>query len=649
MSTENILVIVLVWLPFLGFLVNGFLALSNKPKIKQLSPFIGVFSITSSFFIVVCLTIVYSESIFRASGLEVHFFNWIRVSKLNINLAYLVDGLSIFMCWIITGIGALIHIYSIGYMAHDKEDQARFFAYLNLFIFSMLHLVLGDNLLVTFLGWEGVGLCSYLLIGFDIHKTLAAKAGKKAFITNRIGDAGFLIGMFIIMKYLGTLDYKQIHIATKGIFVTKELLNYIAFFLFIGAMGKSAQMPLSVWLPDAMAGPTPVSALIHAATMVTAGVFMIARMAPVFLGAVEVSTLIAYVGAFTALFAALIAITQTDIKKILAYSTVSQLGYMFLAMGVGAYGAGMFHLMTHAFFKALLFLGSGAVIVALHHEQDTRKMGGLYQHIKVIALIFWVGAIAISGIPGFSGFFSKDLILEYAYTFKNGGSILYVIGLLTAGLTSFYIYRLIFLTFHTSRDPQKGKVQDVGLSMKFPLIVLALLSIFGGYVGISHLLTHQPPEIITYFDKYLALDVSKYTHSWHHKISNFTGFILMFLSVLVAIVGFLVAFYRYHIQQKLPVSDGAYRTRWVRFSYMKFYVDEFYEKVILQPLKRLADFSYRILDVKWIDGFIDGFAEVGLFFSRKFANLQSGKISDYALSIIIATVLIGLMIMKGVL
>ena len=389
-----------------------------------------------------------------------------------------------------------------------------------------------------------------------------------------------------------------------------------------------------------MAGPTPVSALIHAATMVTAGLFMIVRLAPIFLGAPQASMVIAYVGAGTAFFSALIALTQTDIKKVLAYSTVSQLGYMFLAMGVGAYAAGMFHLMTHAFFKALLFLGSGAVIVALHHEQDMRKMGGLHTFLKLTCIVFWIGAIAISGIPGFSGFFSKDMILEQAYTYKNGGIFLFSVAFVSALLTSFYMYRLIFLTFYGGKTRFTHKVHDVGWNMKFPLLILAILSIIGGYVGLPHLLIHKPSLIVEYFDKVLPLAPTQITSSWHNKISTKEETLLMISSIVIAFLGLFIAFFKYQRLKNVPLPDGAFRRLFTRYSYHKFYVDDLYAKTILKPIKRIAQFSYRVLDDKIIDGMIDGLAQTGIFLGSVFRKLQTGQVSHYAFYITFSIMLL---------
>ncbi len=641
----NNLIIIAAWLPFAGFLLNGLLSFWYKYN-QPLVSYIGAGSILLSFSIFAYLTLAFNQDVTSVHGIQTILFEWIQVGDLKINFSYRLDGLSIFMVWIITGIGSLIHIYSIGYMKEEKEHFARFFTYLNLFIFFMLHLILADNLVLMFMGWEGVGLCSYLLIGFNYDKESATSAGKKAFITNRIGDAGFLLAIFLLYKEIGSLNYNEIYAHLSTTNISPDVLNLIAILFFIGAMGKSAQIPLHVWLPDAMAGPTPVSALIHAATMVTAGLFMITRLSPIFLGAPEVSTFIAYIGAFTAFFAALIALSQTDIKKILAYSTVSQLGYMFLAMGVGAYGAGMFHLMTHAFFKALLFLGSGAVIIALHHQQDIRKMGNLYSSIKFLAWIFWIGAITISGIPGFSGFFSKDMILEQTFSFKNGGTFLFSLGLITALLTSIYMYRLIFLVFHGKNYRGSQKPHDIGWSMKFPLLVLAIFSILGGYIGLPKLFTHEPSSIVKYFDSILPVRPSELAHSWHIQISQQTEIYLLILSIGAACIGLYFAWFRYHRSQLVPVADGAYRKSFVRISFHKFYVDELYQYLFLKPIRRLANFTYNVIDRQIIDTIIDGLAEVALTLSSLFKQLQTGKVGHYALYMV-TLLLCMLIIMVG--
>ncbi|NTU60156.1 MAG: NADH-quinone oxidoreductase subunit L, partial [Deltaproteobacteria bacterium] len=474
-----------IWLipffPMVGALING---LFGRRYGKSVGYTIACGSIFLSFLVTV-------GSFFALRGLppearfyQLRVFEWISSGSASIDLGYLMDPLSCVMCLVVTGVGFLIHVYSIGYMHHDPGHN-RFFTYLNLFCFAMLTLVLGSNYLVLFVGWEGVGLCSYLLIGFWFEDAAKAAAGMKAFIVNRIGDFGFLIGMFLIFQTFGTLDFRTVmaaaplKLALGGTLVTAMTLS-----LFVGATGKSAQIPLYIWLPDAMAGPTPVSALIHAATMVTAGVYMIGRSNVLYSLAPATMATVATVGAVTALFAGTIGVAQNDIKKVLAYSTVSQLGYMFIAMGVGAYVAGIFHLMTHAFFKACLFLGSGSVIHAMHEEQDIRNMGGLRKYIPYTHWTFLIATVAIAGIPPLAGFFSKDEILWKAWS--GGFKIQWLLGFLGAGITAFYMFRLVFLTFYGKEriDPHvKEKVHESPFTMTVPLMVLAALSIVGGWLG----------------------------------------------------------------------------------------------------------------------------------------------------------------------
>ncbi len=636
------IILTAIYLPLLGFLTNVWLLykINDNTGIQEkyitLSCIVGVGTIATSFLIFLIASLLSKNQIFSIQGLHIHFFNWINVENFQINFAYLLDKLSIFMVFIITGIGSLIHLYAVEYMKDKKEETIRFFSYLNLFIFFMLNLVLADNVVLTFLGWEGVGLCSYLLIGFDMHKEQSASAGKKAFIVNRIGDAGFLLGIFMLYQNIGSLDYSIISAFFQNTTLPPISWDIIALVLFFGAMGKSAQIPLYVWLPDAMAGPTPVSALIHAATMVTAGIFMILRLLPVFQYSPHTSLFIAYIGVFTALFAALIAITQVDIKKVLAYSTVSQLGYMFLGIGVGAYSASMFHLMTHAFFKALLFLGAGSVIVALHHEQNMLMMGGLNKKLKFITVIFWIGAFAISGLPGFAGFFSKDMILEKAFTFQTHGLLLYSIGLVTAFLTSFYIFRLVFLVFYTGEPRSNYQVHDVGWHMKLSLGCLAVLSCVGGYVGIPYFILHEDSLIVKYFNQLVhQIPILKYGH--HNILSLGQEAGLTLLSVSATILGFCGAYILYQKQKKVPSSSTTSRIL-VKASLNKFYVDEFYYQFIITPLKRIAHYSYHIIDVQWIDGMVDGMAKLILFLAKFLRRMQTNYISDYILYIILAVV-----------
>ncbi|MGB5287213.1 MAG: NADH-quinone oxidoreductase subunit L, partial [Ignavibacteriaceae bacterium] len=486
------LIYLTVLLPLLGFLFNGLLG----PKIKN-EKVIGILGsgvIGLAFIIAV-------GALFETLALPVDqrltvvtLFQWIDVAGLNISFAYQVDQLSLVMSLIVTGVGFIIHVYSIGYMHGDKSFW-RFFAYLNLFIFAMMNLVLADNFLLLFLGWEGVGLCSYLLIGFwydrKFEKSTTSAAGLKAFVVNRIGDFGFLLGMFLIYSTFGSLIFTDVFSRAISFGVPEHIFTLIAIFLFIGATGKSAQIPLLVWLPDAMAGPTPVSALIHAATMVTAGVYMVARCSIIYASAPTAMMVVAAVGVFTAFFAATIGLVQNDIKKVLAYSTISQLGYMFLALGAGAFSAGIFHVMTHAFFKALLFLGAGSVIHSMHEVQDIRQYGGLKKYMPITYGTFLVAATAISGIPPLSGFFSKDEILWYSYA--NLGIVFWAIGVITAILTAFYMFRLYFMTFEGKEkfDHHKQHPHESPKLMTVPLIVLGILSAIGGFIGIPEIFSGE--------------------------------------------------------------------------------------------------------------------------------------------------------------
>ena len=454
--SSQFLVSILLLAPLVGFLINGFRYKSQKYRLAGTvaSGAVGISFLSS--------LLLFNKLLAMPEGMRrihVHFFDWIVVGDFKASASFVVDQISLIMLLVITGVGLLIHIFSIGYMSHD-ERPAKYFSYLNFFLFNMLLLVLGDNLLIMFVGWEGVGLCSYLLIGFWFTDSEKAAAGMKAFITNRIGDAGFLLGIFMLFATFGTVEFSALSSLMTGVPETSwgGAITLACLFLFIGATGKSAQIPLYVWLPDAMAGPTPVSALIHAATMVTAGVYMIVRMHEVFLMAPNVMMIIATIGALTALMAASIGMTQWDIKKILAYSTVSQLGYMFLGVGVGAFMPALFHLMTHAFFKALMFLGSGSVIHAMDHEQDIRKMGGLRKYMPITHLTFLLGWLAIIGIPPFAGFFSKDEILWYSFESPLGGPLLWFVGLVAAGMTAFYMTRLMALTFWGSSRIEKEKI-----------------------------------------------------------------------------------------------------------------------------------------------------------------------------------------------
>ena len=547
-------------------------------------------------------------------------YPWIYSGALQVDMVLRVDPLSGTMIMVITGVGFLIHVYSVGYMAHD-DDVVRYFAYLNLFTTAMLLLVLGDNILLLFVGWEGVGLCSYLLIGFWYTDDAKASAGKKAFIVNRIGDAGFLLGLFLLFWSLGahgvwTLSFSEIeaHAAVLPV----PTVTLICLLFFVGAAGKSAQIPLYVWLPDAMAGPTPVSALIHAATMVTAGIYLIARMHFLYSLSHTALAVVAVVGAVTALFAATIALVQTDIKKVLAYSTVSQLGYMFLGLGVGAYAAGVFHVMTHAFFKALLFLGAGSVIHGMSEEQDIRKMGGLKTKMPTTYGTFAIGCLAIAGFPFLSGFFSKDLILEHAFGSPHGSPLLWLMGTLGAGLTAFYMFRLFFVTFwgENRSDPEVARhIHESPQAMTIPLVVLAILSLIGGYFTLPELLSPL------------------YGHE-HPQVSP----LVKYLPTLLGLGGIGLAYRLYvHDPPFVPGRGGADRlsrqfSGLHRLLLNKYYVDEFYEAAIVRPLLAASDWLWKVWDTLVIDGLVNGTAQVMQANGSVLRLWQTGNVQTYALS-----------------
>ncbi len=611
--------------PLIGFLING---LGRKSLSKSLSGIIGSGVILASFIVSL---LIFNET--RAEGftaVTVDLFEFINVAGLNIPFAFQVDQLSVLFLLIITGVGFLIHVYSTSYMQQEEAHHyARYFSFLNLFIFSMLLLVLGANYLIMFIGWEGVGLCSYLLIGYWFKNTEYNNAARKAFVMNRIGDLGFLIGLFFIIQQFGTLTYTEVFSQASGASV--GVLTVITLLLFVGATGKSAQIPLYTWLPDAMAGPTPVSALIHAATMVTAGIYMIARSNILYTLAPVSQTVVAVIGLATAILAATIAIKQNDIKKVLAYSTVSQLGYMFLGLGVGAYTGAVFHVMTHAFFKALLFLGAGSVIHAMHHEQDIRKMGGLVKKLPTTHWTFLVGCIAIAGIPPFSGFFSKDEILVNAYAHNP---ILYWIGLGGALMTAFYMFRLYAMTFRGSfrgTQEQEHHLQESPWQMTLPLIVLAVLAMIAGFIGMpeifsadSHLLEH-----------YLAPVFAESTKlSDTHLPDHSTEYLLLGVSI-VLIAGSV--FYAWNRFSKKPETEDAVGFGKVLAN--KWYVDELYDAIISKPLNGLGYVFNRYVEKSGIDGLVNGVGKSVQWGGRQLRLLQSGQVGSYILWMVLGILL----------
>ena len=636
-------------LPFVGFLVD---ASFGRRLTKAASGAIACGAMILSFVVSVAAVLRLLSLDPESRVIAQTVYDWITSGDLDVPFTLRLDPLSAVMILVVTGIGSLIHVYSTAYMHEERDaEYARYFSYLNLFAAFMLVLVLGANFLVLFVGWEGVGLCSYLLIGFWYQKKSASDAGKKAFIVNRIGDFGFVLGVLLAFVRFGTLDFQQISrsLANLGPETRFGTVSVITLLLFVGATGKSAQIPLYVWLPDAMEGPTPVSALIHAATMVTAGVYMIGRNAVLFGHAPETLRLVAVIGVATAFFAGTIALVQNDIKRVLAYSTVSQLGYMFLAMGVGAYAAGIFHLYTHAFFKALLFLGSGAVIHALAGEQDLRRMGGLKRDLPVTYWTFLVGAIAISGVPGFAGFFSKDEIL--AKTFESGHTVLWGVGLLTSLLTAIYMFRVVYLAFHGSRAPEPVRPQhpeeeepaahpapgtrhpashlhDAPPAMALVLIVLAAGSVLAGYIGLGGRFEH-------------FLEPSFAPQSAEAAADGGIENTLMIVSVVVAFAGIGIATY-YFLKNCRAAAVMAARFAGLRLLLQnKYYVDEIYDATIVQPIRIVSeDGLWKTVDVRIIDGAVNGVGETVSGSSEILRRAQTGSVRAYAASLLLGVVLV---------
>lgn len=682
-------------LPFVGFLVN---ASVGRRLSKSVSGGLACAAMIGAF-------LVAAVSVWQLNGMagasravEQTVFSWISSGTFNANFTLRVDPLSSLMILVVTGIGSLIHVYSTAYMHEERDSEfARYFSYLNLFAAFMLVLVLGSNFLVMFVGWEGVGLCSYLLIGFYYEKKSASDAGKKAFVVNRIGDFGFILGVLLLWWQFGTIEFQEVanHVAALPVEAGFGVLSLATLLLFVGATGKSAQIPLYVWLPDAMEGPTPVSALIHAATMVTAGVYMIGRNAVLFGHAPETLGIVAIVGVATAFFAGTIGLVQTDIKRVLAYSTVSQLGYMFLAMGVGAWGAGIFHLYTHAFFKACLFLGSGAVIHALHGEQDIRNMGGLKKDLPITYWTFLVAAVAIAGVPGLAGFFSKDEILFK--TFSNGHTILWVVGVLTSLMTAVYMFRLVFLTFHGERRvvshaaPMVGSghavpgtahavghdgghghggthghghahLHDAPPAMALALVVLAVGSVLAGYIGVPHALggsnrleAYLEPSFVAHgaaeagatadassaSAPVVAPEAGHEAAGDHEGGDSGTELMLMVLSSLVALGGVGVAWYFFVANPSASesVAQGASGLR--TLLYNKYYVDEIYDGAIVQPIKAASEEAlWKRVDAGLIDGAVNGTGWSVRGLSDVLRLMQTGSVRTYAASLLLGAVLV---------
>ena len=619
-------------LPLLAFIINITL---GKGIIKDKAHLVSIPALAASW--AIAMLAVYNV-FSRGNVFEGNLYTWVVSGAFRVQVGFLVDQLTAVMLVVVTSVGLLVNIYSAGYMRGDKGFY-RFFAYLSLFVFSMLMLIMANNFLQLYFGWEAVGLCSYFLIGFWYEKKSAADAGKKAFIVNRFGDFGFGLGIMLIFLYTGSLQYSNVFPAahslagqTVSLFGSNvPLPTVIALLLFCGAMGKSAQFPLHVWLPDAMEGPTPVSALIHAATMVTAGVFMVARCSPIFNLSPVAMGVVAITGAFTALFAATIALTQNDIKRVIAYSTISQLGYMFLACGVGAYGAGVFHLYTHGFFKALLFLGAGSVMHAMSGELDLRKMGGLKKYMPVTYWTFLLASLSISGIPGFAGFFSKDEILWRAYSSGPLGKVLWAVGVLTALLTAFYSFRLVFMAFHgkfRGSIEQERHLHESPMSMGLPLLILAVGAVAAGWVGISPVISESlglgPLDKIGPF---LATVVGTPVSTG----APTTELALMGVSVLMALLGILLAAYMYLWKPEAPEALARTFRLPYKLSFNKYYIDEIYDNAIVKPTFWVAkNVIVGVTDGKWIEGIVNGVPKAIGSFGQSLRKLQSGVTQHYA-------------------
>jgi NADH-quinone oxidoreductase subunit L len=624
----------MILLPLAGFFING-VAGRKLPKI--VSGWFGSLTVLGSFIIAFQLFMAFYSG--SAQTIHSKAFDWIAFGDIHISFGILIDQLSVLWLMIVTGIGFLIHVYSISYM-HDDDNFSRFFAYLNLFIFFMLLLVLGNNLLVTFIGWEGVGLCSYLLIGFWYKNQDYNDAAKKAFVMNRVGDLGFLLGMFVLLFYAQTLDFVHLKNLVQSGSISSTVAVAATLFLFIGAIGKSAQIPLYTWLPDAMAGPTPVSALIHAATMVTAGIYIVVRTHFLYDLAPETLHLVAAIGAATALFAASIGVFQNDIKKVLAYSTVSQLGLMFMALGVGAYASAVFHVITHAFFKACLFLGSGSVIHALHGEQDIRHMGGLKKWMPVTFVTFVISSLAISGIPPFSGFFSKDEMLAAAFEHNK---LLWAMASLASLLTAFYMFRLVFLTFYSSyrgSDEQKKHLHESPSLITVPLIILAVLAALGGVMGV--------PEVLggKHWMKHFLNPLLATSSPSEHPISHNTEIALMTGAVLGAVASILFAYFRFVKGGALPVKEGE-ETGWQKIIYRKYYIDEIYDGLFVKPMLAISLLAYEIVDLLMIDGLVNVFGKIAFWKGKQLRVLQSGNIGFYLIVMVLSvSAILGFVIWK---
>ena len=625
--TQNIWLVPLF--PLIGFLVVAL----NFRRFSGITA--GLIASGAVLLAFISSVLIYLQVVGGQAPQTITIFNWIQVNTLSISLSFLIDRLSALMLLIVTGVGFLIHVYSIGYMREDAGFN-RFFSWMNLFIFFMLLLVLGANYLVMFIGWEGVGLCSYLLIGFWFKNQEYNNAAKKAFIMNRIGDLGFLLALFFFVQQFGSLDFITIFNKAQGLTPGTSAITLITMLLFTGAVGKSAQIPLFTWLPDAMAGPTPVSALIHAATMVTAGIYMIVRSNVLFVLAPTTMMTIMIIGIITALMAGSIAIFQSDIKKVLAYSTVSQLGLMFVALGVGSFTGAMFHLTTHAFFKALLFLAAGSVIHALGGEQDIRKMGGLRKEIPTTFKVFFIGTLAIAGVPPLAGFFSKDMILAAAF---KSGTVIWTLSVIVALMTVVYMFRLLFVVFWGKArfTDNHLHVHESPRTMTIPMTILAFLSIVGGFLGI--------PEVLGGSDKiseYLAPVLSASAALQQHhatEVTDQTQLLLMLVPLVLILVLIYIAWQKYGITSTVDQTEKQ-RSFIPQLLYRKYYIDELYEVVIQKPVAGLSTFLHEIVEVKGIDRFVNWVGDLVVLIGQNIRYIQTGNVGNYLFYMVISIILI---------
>ncbi|MBI5050770.1 MAG: NADH-quinone oxidoreductase subunit L [Nitrospirae bacterium] len=623
-------------LPLIAFVIN---IIFGRNYIKDKAHWVSVPAVIGSF----VLAVAAFMDVQSGKVININLYRWIVSGDFNVPIGFLIDPLTAVMLIVVTSISSLIFIYSIGYM-HGDKGYYRFFAYLSLFVFSMLTLVMSNNFLLLYFGWEAVGLCSYFLIGFWFDKKSAANAGKKAFIVNRFGDFGFGLGVILVFLTFGSLEYTKVF-SDAGSVIGKTIsifgyevntITLICLLLFCGAVGKSAQLPLHVWLPDAMEGPTPVSALIHAATMVTAGVFMVARCNPLFSLSHTAMTTVAVVGGVTSIFAASIGLVQNDIKRIIAYSTVSQLGYMFLALGVGAYSAGIFHLYTHAYFKALLFLGSGSVIHALHDEMNIQKMGGLKKYMPVTYWTFIAASLSIAGIPGLAGFFSKDEILWRAYAGGDAGRWLWLLATIAAFMTAFYSFRLIFLTFHgkfRGTHEQEHHLHESPSVMTIPLIFLAIGAVASGWVGIPPLLMEHGDRIGEFLAPVLGPPKGEGSHA--------EEWMVMGLSVFVGLAGIFTAYIMYLKKTELPYKIGEKFQAVYKLLYNKYWIDELYDKTIVRPVLSVSEkIILGFFDAKIIEGVVNGVPNLIGAFSQRLRKIQTGMLSHYAVAMALGVLVI---------